>query len=161
MDKLTNILDKTLHMACLEANRLAARILELTLASLTNIRPTENRSSTVDYGTPVQDFLSVRLVISKTKFIIIFKHICFREWAKPQKIQDLKIDWYVPKEKEINAVQSLVNKYLIPELDTLNKYVSGEIKLTRQELKCTLKIVISILSCHLLLPIWEEPTYKL
>lgn len=143
IDPLTKILDKTLHMTCLQANQLSARILELILASLTNISTRDSRSSDQDYGTPVKDFLPIR------------------EWGKAQSIEDLKISWYVPKEKEIEAVQLLVNKYLIPELETLNQFASGDLKISRQELKCTLKIIISILSCHLLLPIWEEPAYKL
>ncbi|XP_076268331.1 proteasome activator complex subunit 4-like isoform X1 [Rhynchophorus ferrugineus] len=143
LDRICAILDRTLHMTCLEGSHLSARILELILSSLTNVLPKEARSSTKDYSAPVKDFLPIR------------------EWAQPQKIKDLKIDWYVPKEKEIQAVQTLINKYLVPEIDTLNKYASGDVKLTRQELKCTLKIVISVLSCHLLLPVWEEPTYEL
>ncbi|XP_066249765.1 proteasome activator complex subunit 4B-like [Euwallacea similis] len=143
LPKLTQILDQTLHMTCLEVQRLSARILELTLGSLSNVRPKDSRSSTKDYALPVKDFLSVR------------------EWGKPQKIKDLKIDWYVPGEVEIEAVQTLVHKYLIPELDLLERYSKGEKKLSRHELKCSLKIVNSVLCCHLLLPIWEEPTYKL
>lgn len=58
--RLTNILDKTLHMASTAASRLACRMLELMMASLTNIIPTEMRSSSTDYSTHVKDFPSVR-----------------------------------------------------------------------------------------------------
>ncbi|KAJ8924060.1 hypothetical protein NQ315_006837 [Exocentrus adspersus] len=143
MDRLTNILDKTLHMACLNASQLASRMLDIIMASLTNVQPTEIRSSSTDYSTHVKDFLSVR------------------EWGKAEKIKDLKISWYVPGKQEVGEVQKLLNKYLVPELNKLDAYSTGELTLTRQELKQTLKIIISILSCQPLLPIWEEPVFPL
>ncbi|KAL1501106.1 hypothetical protein ABEB36_006493 [Hypothenemus hampei] len=143
LDRLTYILDQTLHMTSPDVQRLAAKTLSLILGSLSHIRPIEKRSSTTDYGAPIENFLSVR------------------EWAKPHKIQDINIEWYAPKDKEISAVQSLINKYLVPELKVLEEYSQGERKLNRQELKSTLKIITAILSCHLLLPIWKEPAYRL
>ncbi|XP_050294149.1 proteasome activator complex subunit 4B-like [Anthonomus grandis grandis] len=143
MDKITNILDKTLHMTCLEASALAARALEVILNTLTLIVPREYRSHTEDFGAPVDKFLSVRV------------------WGKPIKISELNINWYVPKEREISAVQHLVHKYLIPELEILEKYIDDKVKLTRQQLKCRIKIILSICTCHLLLPIWDEPPYTL
>ncbi|XP_018576290.1 proteasome activator complex subunit 4 [Anoplophora glabripennis] len=143
MDRLTKVLDKTLHMACLSASQLASRMLDIIMASLTSIQPTEVRSSSFDYSTHVKDFLPVR------------------EWGKAQNIKDIKISWYVPGKQEVNEVQKLLNKYLVPELNKLDSYSSGELTLTRQELKQTLKIIISILSCQPLLPVWEEPVFPL
>lgn len=60
MDRLTGILDKTLHMACLSASQLASRTLDVMMASLTSIQPTEVRSSASDYSAHVKDFLPVR-----------------------------------------------------------------------------------------------------
>ncbi|KAG5878460.1 hypothetical protein JTB14_022783 [Gonioctena quinquepunctata] len=143
MDRVTNILDRTLHMTCLIASQIASRMLELMMSSLTNIQPSEVKSCEMDYDTPVKDFLSVR------------------EWGKAQKVKDLNISWYVPGKKEVAAVQQLLNKYLVPELSKLEKHSNGEINLTRQGLKQSLKIIISILSCQSLLPMWEEPVFQL
>ncbi|CAG9839520.1 unnamed protein product [Diabrotica balteata] len=143
LDKLTNILDKTLHMTCQSASQLSARMLELMMSSLTNIQPTEIRSSAVDYSTPIKDFLSIR------------------EWGKAQQIKDLKISWYVPGTQEVAAVQNLLERYLLPELQRLEKISSAEETITRLELKQSLKIVTSILSCQPLLPMWEEEVYPL
>lgn len=85
----------------------------------------------------------------------------FREWGIAQKIGDLKISWYVPGKEEINMVQILLNKYLVPELNSIDKYVNGDKELTRQQLQQSLKIIISILCCQPLLPIWDEPAFQL
>lgn len=58
-------------------------------------------------------------------------------------------------------VQKLVNKYLIPELNKLDFFSCGQCTLTRQEIKQALKIIISILSCQPLLPMWEEEPIQL
>ncbi|CAH1169598.1 unnamed protein product [Phaedon cochleariae] len=143
MDRITNIMDKTIHMTCLSASLLAARMLELMMSSLANIQPTEMKSCDVDYSLPISEFLSVR------------------EWGKAEQIKDLKISWYVPGKKEVEAVQKLLEKYLVPELNSLEKHSSGDITMTRQELKQSLKIIISVLSCQPLLPMWDEPVYPL
>lgn len=85
----------------------------------------------------------------------------FREWGIAQKISDLKISWYIPGKEEINVVQSLLNKYLVPELNRINQFVNGDIELTRQKLQQSLKVITSILSCQPLLPIWDEPAFQL
>ncbi|XP_056636067.1 proteasome activator complex subunit 4-like [Diorhabda sublineata] len=143
MEPLTRILDKTLHMTCQSASQLSARMLELMMSSLTNIQPTEARSCSIDYSTPVKDFLAIR------------------EWGKAQEIKDLKISWYVPGMKEVEAAQNLLARYLMPELEKLEKYSNGEENFTRHELKRSLKIIISILSCQPLLPMWEEDVIPL
>ncbi|KYB26764.1 proteasome activator complex subunit 4 [Tribolium castaneum] len=142
-DRLMKILDRTLHMSSLSGSQMASRMLEVMMTSLTYILPTEYRSCSTPYDTHVKDFLSIR------------------EWGKAQNIKDLEISWYVPGDKEIALVQSLINKYLVPEVSKLSKHASGESVLTREELRRSLRIVISILSSHPVLPIWDEPAIQL
>lgn len=87
--------------------------------------------------------------------------MCFREWGKAEEIKDLKISWYVPGKEEVEAVQNLLGRYLMPELHKLENHSTGEKILPRQELKQSLKIIISILSCQSLLPMWDEEVYPL
>lgn len=84
-----------------------------------------------------------------------------REWAKPYKLRDLDIQWHMPGEKEIESVEMLLKKYLVPELEVLNNYVEGKIALERQELRIHLKIVSACLACNSVLPQWEEPALQL
>lgn len=58
-------------------------------------------------------------------------------------------------------MQELVNKYLIPELETLTKYAEGEITVSREYLRRSLRIIISILAGQTVFPIWEEPALQL
>lgn len=60
MDSLTRIFDKILHMSSTAATRISCRMLEVMMASLTNIIPTEMRSSSTHYSMHVKDFLSIR-----------------------------------------------------------------------------------------------------
>lgn len=85
----------------------------------------------------------------------------FRKWGVPEKLKDLNISWYIPGETEINCVQSLINNYLIPELDLLSKYANGELTVTREHLRRSLRIIISILAAQTVFPIWEEPALQL
>lgn len=106
--------------------------------------------------------LSIREnMIVKAQIAWFYTFFICREWGKPQNIKDIKISWYVPGKREVNEVQKLLNKYLVPELNKLDAYSAGDLTLTRQELKQTLKIIISILSCQPLLPVWEEPVFPL
>ncbi|KAJ8979647.1 hypothetical protein NQ317_001354 [Molorchus minor] len=136
MDRLMDILDKTLHMACVSASQLASRMLELVMSSLTSIQPTEVRSSPVEYSTPIKDFLSVR------------------EWGKPQDINDLKISWYVPQKTEVDMVQKLLNKFLVPELERVesvlepwafNLQVSGSNTVTMPDGRNVRKVIVDTL----------------
>lgn len=67
----------------------------------------------------------------------------------------------MPGKDEVSMVQSLLNKYLVPELNSIDEYINGKTELTRQKLQQSLKIIISILSCQPLLPIWDEPAFQL
>lgn len=94
-------------------------------------------------------------------FYVLILILYFREWGKPQSIKDLKISWYVPGDKEIVLVQTFIDKYLIPEVNKLEDFASGKAILSREELRRSLKIIISTLASHAVLPIWKEPSIQL
>lgn len=143
IDILYKILDKTLHMRSLQGSNMAARMLHLITSSLTYMQPEESRSCSEPYTLPVKDFLSIR------------------EWGNPGDLRNLNISWYVPAETEVKCVENLLHRYLIPELETLEKYSNGEVTLTREVLRRTLKIVVAMLGSHPVLPLWEEPALEL
>lgn len=84
-----------------------------------------------------------------------------RRWGVPEKLKDLNISWYIPGDVEINCVQDLVNRYLAPELETLAKYAQGEITLTREYLRRSLRIILAMLAGQTVFPIWDEPALQL
>lgn len=60
MDRLNRILKQTLHMASTVGSEFAAHMLEVTMFSLTVTRPTDFRSCSKPFDTPIQEFLSIR-----------------------------------------------------------------------------------------------------
>lgn len=46
-------------------------------------------------------------------------------------LNSVNIKWFVPSETEIALVESIFWKYLIPELETIDKYIDGKIELSR------------------------------
>ncbi|XP_022913061.1 proteasome activator complex subunit 4A-like [Onthophagus taurus] len=144
IDDLTNILDQALYIKCTEANKTASHLLYIIVNSLSTITPEEYRSLTHTFDTPIKDSLTVRL------------------WGCPGDLNNLNLKWYVPGEREVNTVEILIHKYLIPELEKMEKVSNGELILTRDDLRKSLKIVMALLGAQSLMPIWnDEPTLKL
>lgn len=143
VDDLCQVLDKTLHMQSLQGSTMAAKMLHLMMTTLTITIPEEYRSSNKSFDLPVKDFLSIR------------------EWGEPGSLKNLKIKWYVPGDAEVKCAESLLHKYLLPELEMLNKYAKGEQTVTREALRRSLKIIIAILGSLSVLPLWKEPVCQL
>ncbi|KAK9752668.1 Proteasome-substrate-size regulator, mid region [Popillia japonica] len=143
IDRLTKILDKTLHMKSTEANRMSATLLQVIGFSLSFTQPTEYRSMSESLDLDVKDFLPIR------------------NWGCPGDLNNLNIHWYTPGEKEIACIQSVMDKYLVPELEKLQTYSTGKLALTRDELHRSLKIIISLLGAQSVLPLWKEPPLQL
>ncbi|XP_017776330.1 PREDICTED: proteasome activator complex subunit 4-like isoform X2 [Nicrophorus vespilloides] len=143
IDRITQILDRLLFMASLQATVMGGRMLSIITTTLTFTQPKEYRSTSVPYDTSVKDYLPIR------------------EWGKAGQLKDLNISWYMPGEKEIECAQMLLNRYLIPELEKLEKYADGELELNREERRKSFKIVVASLGCHTVLPLWKEPPLKI
>nr|CAD7425108.1 unnamed protein product [Timema monikensis] len=140
---ISKVLNRTLHLTCREGYRLATCLLRNLLSGLSSIVPLDYRSLPHPLDKPVKEYLPIR------------------DWAKPGNINNLGLLWYVPGKEELACVQDIVSTYLPEELSTINKYINGDMTLTREELKRSLLIVISLLECKSLLPLWDEPPIKL
>lgn len=143
VEDLVRILDRTLHLNCRQGARMASRLLESLLTSLTMIQPFEFRSQPELFRRPLKESLTVR------------------QWGAPGNIKQLGIRWYQPGVEEMAAVQLLLNRYLPPEVQCLEDYISGERLLTRDQLRCSLHIVSAVLCAQTVLPMWKEPAIQL
>ena len=47
-------------------------------------------------------------------------------WGKSYSLDDLKLEWYVPGNKELDVVKVLFEKYLRSQLTMLDQWVKGE-----------------------------------
>ncbi|XP_075223188.1 proteasome activator complex subunit 4A-like isoform X2 [Lycorma delicatula] len=140
---LEKVLDRTLHAKCKECNLYTSNILAYIFLSICAISPTEYCISSAGTDAPISE------------------HLPIRAWGKSGDIHNLNISWHFPDEYDLNEVQRLISKYLPPELERLEKYVKNEITLTREELQCSLSIVMAVLNCGHLLPDWDEPPISL
>ncbi|KAF5303620.1 hypothetical protein FQA39_LY09867 [Lamprigera yunnana] len=143
IERIIKILDRTLHMASTQGSRLAAHVLNLLMTSLSFSQPLEYRSCSKSYDVPITEFLTIR------------------EWGEAGNIKNLNISWYVPGETELECIKMLLYKYLLPELEILDKYSLGEVVLERKQLNSHLRIVSAILACQSVLPLWKEPAIQL
>ncbi|XP_059471936.1 proteasome activator complex subunit 4-like [Neocloeon triangulifer] len=132
------VLDRTLRFVSKEGQHSAGRLLSHMLDSMVHMKPTDYRSVGYNFTEPLTEHLPVR------------------DWSKPCSIYDLKIIWHIPSREEVQCVQQIVGRYLPPELEKINNFVSGNLTLTRDELQSTLNIMMSILAGRPLLPVWDE-----
>ena len=57
--------------------------------------------------------------------------------------KELSAQWHTPSPEEIEGLSSLLDEFLLPELDKLRAFVSGQLELSRDELQNTLTLVES------------------
>lgn len=140
---IEKVLDRTLHAKYKECHQAAGSILSHIFSSICSVSPSEYCISSAGVDTPLSERLPIR------------------DWGKSGDIYNLNLSWHYPSESDLDEVQRLISKYLPPELNRLDKFVKDEIALTREELQCSLGIIVAILSCGHLLPNWDEPPLSL
>ncbi|XP_068082035.1 proteasome activator complex subunit 4A [Anabrus simplex] len=136
---LTSVLDRTLHLSCRKACALATEILGNIMVALSNTEPTEPQNLDAD----MKDYLGIR------------------DWGKFRDIDDLEIQWQVPGSEEVHAASNLLSRYLPTEIAFLNSFIENDVELNREALYRCLDIIIALLCCKPLLPVWDEPAIAL
>lgn len=139
MEILTEILDKSLHLACMQAYIMATHLLNHVLVSLTYVAPLEYRSAPppfyADGGVPCRD------------------------WGASGNPSTLEVQWYSPGVAEMDAARFLVHRYLVPEAKDLDLYARDELELTREETRRKLGIILGCMGAQSVLPLWQEPAH--
>lgn len=54
-----------------------------------------------------------------------------QDWGKPGNLHNIQLKWYVPGNKEVACVQSLISRYLPPELQRIESFIRDDVQLTR------------------------------
>ena len=108
----TRVLDKTLYLKQKDEYELAGGILEGLLYNLVHVRQVQ-RFPAQEESSPVW---------SREKF----------KWAKAGNLETHHVDWYVPGECELSSVQSILQRYLEPSLNTLTSLSRKEIELDKE-----------------------------
>ena len=67
-------------------------------------------------------------------------------WGALQSLDSVDMEWYVPGDQEMRTVHALLERYLLPVLDTLAQYAEGKISLDKEVLTRHLRLVLKILN---------------
>ncbi|CAL4101951.1 unnamed protein product, partial [Meganyctiphanes norvegica] len=143
IEQIQDVLKATVKLKCREGYRLAGTVLRYLLKYLSSVVPQEYRSINTTWDRPLQEFLPTQ------------------HWGSAGDIHNLGLKWVQPGAEEAEALHSLVNTFLIPELRLLRKVSKGEASLTREELHQSLSLVLDVvLGAGGILPHWEEEPIK-
>lgn len=133
---ITTVLDKALRFNDKRALDRACEVLSHMVQYFSFIEVREWRSSPKDYSAAPEKWLPIR------------------EWGHGCPLKNAELKWHVPSEDEAKCVQMLIDRYLKPAIETLRKWVKGEVVLSREEMVRTLNVVNSSLSCG---PFFPQP----
>ncbi|XP_068219564.1 proteasome activator complex subunit 4-like isoform X1 [Palaemon carinicauda] len=132
------VLQQTLHLKCREGYHLAGSVLRFLLKYLGVSLPSEYRSLSYDWNTPLTEYLPIR------------------HWGEAGNIHNLGIKWVEPGKAEEAAMSDLVRTFLVPELKLLKEVALGEKEVSREVLQQSISITLDvILGAGVALPHWE------
>ena len=137
MEKLMSILDKTLKLYIMDEYMDAITILSNILTKLTETKPLFKNYSAVE-----------NVIWSENEF----------QWAKSYDLENLSVEWYSPGKNELKIVEKIYEKYLKSQIELLDQWMAGKIKLDREEVRKCLRILVNIIyrSSILLPPLKSE-----
>ncbi|XP_061602006.1 proteasome activator complex subunit 4A isoform X1 [Cololabis saira] len=121
--ELVQILQLTLHLKCKQGYTLACNLLHHILRSTALIYPTEYCSVPGGFHQPVGDYLPIK------------------DWGRPGDLWNLDIRWHVPSTEEMSLAFYLLDLFLQPELQRLQRFAKGEQDMSRDDVLLSLTII--------------------
>ncbi|RZF34164.1 hypothetical protein LSTR_LSTR003574 [Laodelphax striatellus] len=134
LPQIENVLDKILYVPSKDLYLPTCNLLGHLFMSLSSV-------SILDYSNS-----------SKGPTDDISEVLPIREWGKSGDVNNLNIKWNYPGDDELKEAQRLLIKYLIPELERINKHVSDEDPLSRDELHRSLHTILEVFEGDRFLP---------
>lgn len=134
VDDIIPIVDRISKFKCKMTNKYANAILLNILSNVSTLQTLDVRSSPESFAKPLREFLPVR------------------HWGTKS---NAPITWYVPDEASRAVCAMIIHRYLPPLIEQFDKYVAGEIQLTREEILRDTSTVLALLKCPNLLPNWD------
>ena len=131
------VMDRTLHLTCREGYLSSSSILCHILFSLTSVTPVEYCSVPGFFNKPIKDYLPMKVWMLCPLFSLVptsglcISLLCWQDWGKPGNPYKMQLKWYVPGNNEVACVQSLINRYLPPEVQHIESFICDEVQLTR------------------------------
>lgn len=137
VDDVLPILDRILKFKCKQANKYGATLLANLVSNLSTMQTLDVKNSPESFEKPLSEFLPIR------------------SWGEKMP-PDGKINWYFPDELALTICTKLLHRYLVPILDSFQKYSTDEIKLHRDVINRDLVIILSLVRCSNFLPNWDD-----
>lgn len=135
VDDIIPIIDRISKFKCKTTNKYSNAILINILSNVSILQTLDVRSSPDSFAKPLKEFLPIRHWGTKS--------------SKP-------ITWYFPDEKAKLVCQMIIHRYLPPLLAQFDKYVAGDVEMTREEILRDTSTVLALLKCPNLLPNWDS-----
>ncbi|GAB6022437.1 hypothetical protein CHUAL_006550 [Chamberlinius hualienensis] len=126
-DTLLRVLRRILRLQDKDGRLIMCHTLKNILRSLTNTFLLEHRSANEPHGVSEDKTLPLKL------------------WGKTMKVKDIKIEWHVGNDEEVQFAQDLVNEFLTAEIDRLTRAMEGKETLHREQLQKSLAIINAVL----------------
>ncbi|XP_023231412.1 proteasome activator complex subunit 4-like [Centruroides sculpturatus] len=144
-NELEKVLYRTVSLNSRQGYLLAGALFRHILRSMVLVYPLDYRSTCVPWERcqNFQDYLPIQ------------------DWGKPGDINNLGIQWHIPTKEEIEFVHHLLETFLNSELTKLLEWSRSKITLTRDELQCSLNLVLEgLLGAGFVLPIWKGESFN-
>lgn len=137
VDDVLPILDKMLKFKCKQTNKFGSTLVANLMSNLSTMQTLDVKNSPDSFEKPLSEFLPIR------------------SWGEKMG-PDGKIDWCFPGENSLKVCEKLMHRYLIPILDNFDKFCSGELELSRDDINRDVTIIQSLIRCSNFLPNWDD-----
>lgn len=139
-DRLELVLRRCCHLPQRAVTDLCAELLSEILTSLLAVYMT----SYGDWSARIADKESLHLLV--------------KEWGECSDWRSLRIKWHVCSETELSWATRLVSQFVIRELDCVEQYVNNTKQLNKEELLCSLRLILlGMWGASMSLPPIESP----
>uniref|UniRef100_A0A1Q3F8W9 Proteasome activator complex subunit 4 n=1 Tax=Culex tarsalis TaxID=7177 RepID=A0A1Q3F8W9_CULTA len=137
VDDVLPILDKMLKFKCKQTNKFGSTLVANLMSNMSTMQTLDVKNSPDSFEKPLSEFLPVR------------------SWGEKMG-PDGKIEWCFPDERSLKVCEKLMHRYLIPILTSFDKFSSGELELSRDDINRDVTIVQSLIRCSNFLPNWDD-----
>ncbi|GFW26343.1 proteasome activator complex subunit 4 [Trichonephila clavipes] len=138
---ITEVLHMALKLKCKEGYSLGCSLLKHYLKSLVLTYPWD----TCSMAEPWTRHSSEEL------------HLYIEDWGKSGDLYDLKVQYHLPSDEEIEVAKTLIETFVVPEVEKLRQWSLKEITLPRDTVHRSLSIIYyGIYGACTSLPLWEE-----
>lgn len=142
-DDVLRIFERIRHFRSVRTTRSANAIVATVLSTVSTMQAEDVRTSPECFELPLREWLPIR------------------HWGEKSR---RPIVWYVPGERARAACERILHRYLPEYVERFERFVAGDLELTREELERDSLAVLALLRCANFLPGWadvEEPVFSI